>query len=73
MKKIVEFKNDSRDRACDLIREDDVLCYHMKYRDKQGHARDVVIAAIDMICKTWEYMTEGERNTIITRIQAYKN
>ena len=62
MRKILEVKNATDGRVCDLVREDDdSLCYHMKYRDKHGHAKDVVIAVSDLIYPAWVHMTERER------------
>lgn len=73
MRKLIEVKNATDDRVCDLVREDDnSLCYHMKYRDKSGHARDVVIAVSDMIYPAWEHMTEGERRHILNALVAYR-
>ena len=72
MKKILEVKNATDDRACDLVREDDdSLCYHMKYRDKHGHAKDVVIAVSDLIYPAWVHMTERERKSTLRRLSSY--
>ncbi len=72
MRKLVEVKNATDDRACDLVREDDdSLCYHMKYRDKSGHAKDVVIAVSDMIYPAWVHMTERERRNTMKRLSSY--
>lgn len=70
MRKLVEVKNATDDRACDLVREDDdSLCYHMKYRDKSGHAKDVVIAVSDMIYPAWKHMTERERRNTLRQLR----
>ncbi|WP_029200909.1 hypothetical protein [Oribacterium sp. NK2B42] len=72
MRKILEVKNATDDRACDLVREDDdSLCYHMKYRDKHGHAKDVVIAVSDLIYPAWVHMTERERKSTLRRLSSY--
>lgn len=72
MRKLVDIRNSWDDRACDLIREEnDVLCYHMKYRDKSGHAKDVVITISDMLYPAWVHMTEKERLQTINMIQSW--
>ena len=72
MRKILEVKNATDDRACDLVREDDdSLCYHMKYRDKHGHAKDVVIAVSDLIYPAWVHLTERERKSTLRRLSSY--
>lgn len=72
MRKLVEVKNATDDRACDLVREDDnSLCYHMKYRDKRGHSKDVVIAVSDLIYPAWIHMTERERRIALRQLSSY--
>lgn len=72
MRKLVVVRNSREDRACDLIREeDDALCYHMKYRDKKGHAKDVVITVSDMLYPAWVHMTEKERLQTIRMIKSW--
>lgn len=73
MRKLIEVKNSDRERACDLVREsDNSLCYHMKYRDKHGYAKDVVINVSDVIYPAWIYMTERERRMMIDRLMSYQ-
>lgn len=69
MRKLLEIRNAFDDRTCDLVREDDdSLCYHMKYRDKRGKTRDVVITVSDLFYPAWCYMTEKEREHTLHRL-----
>lgn len=74
MRKLVEIRNAVDERACDLVREEDgSLCYYMKYRDKNGHAKDVVITVSDMIYPTVKHMTERERLYAMKLLQQQKD
>lgn len=69
MKKLIEIRNATDDRVCDLMREDDnSLYYCMKYRDKRGHSKEVVITVSDLIYSAWKYMTDQERNIILEKL-----
>lgn len=69
MRKIVEIRNDEDDRVCDLVREDDgALCYHMKLRDKNGHARTAIINVSDIVYPAWRNMSNGERSYMLSKL-----
>lgn len=69
MRKVIEIRNVTNDRVCDLVREeDDSLCFCMKYRDKRGKSKEVVITVSDLFYSAWKNMTDQERNIILKKL-----